>query len=177
LRLPGEYWEGLKSIDFPIVESFCLDTASERLFAATHDGYLVDIDLENEEVIVQGKPRIQRRMRAMAIGNDNKIYMINGETERSSKLHTYDLSGKEGFRELGIFAVDRSPYYSKRVYQFDAIAVGPDGTVFCGESDRRGALFMYFPLKDNKFKGVLNPANPVIHRQRKDTSGLIPESL
>jgi len=177
MRLPGEYWEGLKSIDYPIVESFAHDEAGGRLFAATHDGYLVEIDLEQEEAIVLGKPRIQRRMRAMAIGNDNRIYMITGEPERSSKLHTYDLSGREGFRELGIFAVDRSPYYSKRAYQFDAIAVGPDGTLFCGESDRRGALFMYFPMKDNKFKGVLNPTNPVIHRQRKDTPGLIPESL
>ena len=176
MRLPGEYWEGLKSIDYPIAESFCSDDISGRLFASTHDGYLVELDLTEEEVIVLGKPRIMRRMRAMTIGLDNKIYMITGEPERSSKLHTYDLSGKEGFRELGIFAVDRSPYYTKRAYQFDAMAVGPDGTVFCGESDRRGALFMYFPLK-NKFKGSLNPTNPVIQRQREDTPGLIPENL
>ena len=113
----------------------------------------------------------------MDIGKDNKIYMITGEPERSSKLHTYDLSGSEGFRELGVFAVDRSPYYSKRAYQFDAMAVGPDGTVFCGESDRRGALFLYFPLNNNTFKGTLNPTNPVVGRQRKDTPALIPENL
>lgn len=102
--------------------------------------------------------------------------MVTGEPERSCKLHTYDLSGREGFRELGIFAVDRSPYYSRRAYRIDAMTVGPDGTVFCGESDHRGALFMYFPL-NNKFKGGLNPTNPVIHRQRKDTPGLLQESL
>lgn len=176
MRLPGEYWEGLKSIDYPIVESFVRDDASGQLFASTHDGYLVKIDLEAQEVYTVGKPRIMRRMRAMALGLDNNIYMITGEPERTSKLHSYDISGKEGFRELGFFAVDRSPYYSKRAYQFDAIAVGPDGTVFCGESDRRGSLFMYFPL-NNKFKGSLNPTNPVIDRQRKDTPALIPENL
>jgi hypothetical protein len=176
MRLPGEYWEGLKSIDYPVVEGFSLDEASGRLFASTSDGYLVEIELSMEEVIVLGKPRIMRRMRAMAIGRDNKIYMITGEPERSSKLHTYDLSGVEGFRELGVLAVDRSPYYSKRAYQFDAMAVGPDGTVFCGESDRRGALFLYFPL-NNKFKGTLNPTNPVVGRQREDTPALIPENL
>jgi hypothetical protein len=176
MRLPGEYWEGLKSIDYPVVESFAMDEASGRLFASTSDGYLVEIDLVAQEVIVLGKPRIMRRMRAMAIGRNNKIYMITGEPERSGKLHTFDLAGVEGFRELGMFAVDRSPYYSKRAYRFDALAVGPDGTVFCGESDRRGVLFLYFPL-DNKFKGTLNPTNPVVGRQREDTPALIPENL
>ena len=119
-----------------------------------------------------GKPRIMRRMRAMDIGRDNKIYMITGEPERFSKLHSYDISGKEGFRELGPFGVDRSPFYSKHAYQFDAMAIGPDGTVFCGESDRRGALFLYMPMEGNKFPGTLNPTNPVIQRIRGDTPGI-----
>ena len=175
MRLPGEYWEGLKSWDFPIIEQFVRDQDG-RIFASTHDGYLVQIDLENEKVIVLGKPRIMRRMRALEVGMDNKLYMISGEFERSCKLHTYDLSGKEGFRELGPFSVDRSPYYAKRSYQFDAMAIGPDGTVFCGESDRGGKLFFYIP-GDDQFKGMLNPTNPVIQRQRKDTPGLIQEAL
>jgi hypothetical protein len=175
MRLPGEYWEGLKSWDYPVVE--CFDTDSEgNLYAATNDGYLVRLDLANDKTIVLGKPRIMRRIRAMKIGKDNNVYMISGELERSCKLHTYDLAGREGFQELGPFAVDRSPYYSKRAYQFDAMAIGPDGTVFCGESDRRGALFFYIP-GPGVFKGGLNPTNPVVERQRPDTPGLIPERL
>ncbi len=123
MRLPGEYWEGLKSWDYPIIEQF-LSTPCGKVYASTHDGYLVQLDFSSEEVIVLGKPRIMRRMRAMGLGKDGKIYMITGEFERSCKLHTYDLTGKEGFRELGPFAVDRSPYYTKRSYQFDALAVG-----------------------------------------------------
>jgi hypothetical protein len=172
MRLPGEYFEGIKSMDYPVVETFARDEASGRVFASTSDGYLTEIDFEQEEVFVLGKPRVMRRMRAMAIGKDNRIYMITGEPERFSKLHSYDLSGKEGFRELGPFAVDRSPYYSKHAYQFDAMAVGPDGTVFCGESDRRGALFLYMPLPNNKFRGTLNPTNLVRQRIRPDTPGL-----
>ena len=175
MRLPGEFWEGMKSWDYPIIEQF-VRNPDGRIFASTHDGYLVQIDLENEEVIVLGKPRVMRRMRALEVGKDNKLYMITGEFERSCKLHTYDLSGKEGFRELGPFSVDRSPYYAKRSYQFDAMAIGPDGTVFCGESDRGGKLFFYIP-GDDKFKGMLNPTNPVIQRQRKDTPALIQEAL
>jgi len=175
MRLPGEYWEGLKSWDFPIVEQM-VGTQDGRVFASTHDGYLVELDFEHEKVITVGKPRIMRRMRAMEVGKNNKLYMITGEFERSCKLHTYDLSGKEGFRELGPFAVDRSPYYSRRAYQFDAMSIGPDGTVFCGESDRGAKLFFYMP-EDEPFKGSLNPTNPVVERQRKDTPGLIQERL
>jgi hypothetical protein len=176
MRLPGEYYEGLKSWDYPIIEQFVRDTVSGRVFASTHDGYLVELNFDQEKVIVLGKPRIMRRMRAMGIGTDNKLYMITGEIERFCKLHSYDLSGKEGFRELGNFAVDRSPYYSKRSYQFDAMAIGPDGAVFCGESDRDGKLFFYIP-GDAEFKGKLNPTNPVVERQRPDTPGLIREAL
>ncbi|MCK4747346.1 MAG: hypothetical protein KAT15_09930, partial [Bacteroidales bacterium] len=175
MRLPGEYWEGLKSWDYPIIEQFISDHCG-NVYASTHDGYLLRLDFAAEKVIVLGKPRVMRRMRAMDLGTDNKIYMITGEFERSCKLHTYDLSGKEGFRELGPFAVDRSPYYAKRSYQFDALAIGPDGTVFCGESDRDGKLFFYIP-GDDEFDGMLNPTNPVIQRQRKDTPALIQESL
>jgi len=117
-----------------------------------------------------------RRMRAMEVGKDGKLYMITGEFERSCKLHSFDLTGNEGFRELGPFSVDRSPYYSKRAYQFDAMTIGPDGTVFCGESDRGGKLFYYIP-GDDKFKGTLNPTNPVVERQRRDTPALIQERL
>lgn len=176
MRLPGEYWESMKSWDYPIIEQIISDPSSGRVFASTHEGYLVELKFNEGKVINLGKPRDMRRMRAMKIGADNKIYMITGEFERFCKLHSYDISGKEGFRELGNFAVDRSPYYSKRAYSFDAMAIGPDGTVFCGESDRDGKLFFYIPGND-EFKGDLNPTNPVVERQRKDTPGLIQEAL
>jgi hypothetical protein len=134
------------------------------------------LNFKTEVVKVLGKLRIMRRMRAMELGMENKLYMITGEPERSCKLHSYDITGVNGFRELEPFAVDRSPYYSKRSYQFDAMAVGPDGTVFCGESDRDGKLYIYMPGRD-EFKGMLNPTNPVVERQRTDTPALIQEAL
>jgi len=175
MRLPGDYWEGLSSYDYPVVEAFEADSEG-RLFAATNDGYLIRFELAREDTIVVGKPRIMRRIRAMKIGRDGNLYLISGEFERTCKLHSYDLSGRRGFQELGPFAVDRSPYYSHRAYQLDAMAVGPDGAVFAGESDRGGKLFIYLP-GPGVFKGLLNPTNPVVERQRKDTPGLIPERL
>jgi hypothetical protein len=175
MRLPGEYWEGLSSYDYPVVEAFAADPKG-NVYAGTNDGYLVRLDFENDDVLVLGKPRVMRRLRAMAAGKDGSLYLISGEFERSCKLHTWDLSGKKGFSELGPFAVDRSPYYAHRAYQFDTLAVGIDGTVFCGESDRGGKLFLYFP-GPGPFKGGLNPTNPETERQRKNTPGLIPERL
>jgi hypothetical protein len=175
IRLPGEYWERLKSEDYPVVE--CFDTDSRgNLYAATNDGYLIRIDLEAEDRVVLGKPRIMRRCRAMKIGLDDRIYMITGELERICKLHTYDLSGKEGFSELGVLAVDRSPYYQHHGFSFDCMAIGDDGTVFCGENDRRGKLFLYIP-GPGAFKGDYNPTNPVLKRMDYDTPALIPENL
>ena len=174
MHLPGEYWESYKSWDYPVVECFETDTTG-NVYAGTDDGHLVRLDFENEQVVVLGKPRIMRRMRAMKVGKDGNLYMITGEFERICKLHTYDLSSQNGFTELGVFAVDRSPYYSKRAYQFDAMAIGADGAVFCGESDRRGKLFIYTP--GPVFKGQTNPTNPVVERMRLNTPGLIPEGL
>ena len=175
MRLPGEYWESLSSFDYPVVEAFEADSQG-NLYAATNDGYLLRLDLAREDTLVIGKPRIMRRIRAMKIARDGNLYLITGEFERICKLHTYDLNGRRGFQELGPLAVDRSPYYSHRAYQLDAMAVGPDGAVFCGESDRGGKLFIHLP-GPGVFKGLLNPTNPVVERQRKDTPGLIPERL
>lgn len=175
MRLPAELWEGLKSWDYPVVERFATDQKG-NVYAGTSDGFLIRLDMNNEETIVLGKPRVQRRIRAMEVGKDNRLYIITGELGKFCKLHTYDLAGKKGFTELGPFAVDRSPYYQKRAYSFDAMAIGPDGTVFCGESDRRGKLFMYIP-GPGSFRGMFNPTNPVVERMRKDTPALIPERL
>jgi len=72
---------------------------------------------------------------------------------------SYDMTGGEGYLDWGVLAVDRSPYYAKRAYQFDAMATGIDGTVFIGESDRRASLFLFFPGA-RRFNGNLNPSNP-----------------
>jgi len=110
-----EYWEGLKSWDYPVIECFDTDLMG-NVYSGTNDGYLVKLDFENEETIVIGKPTIMRRLRVMEVGKDNNIYMITGKLERICKLHTYDLTCKKRFSELGPFTVDHSPYYSKRAY-------------------------------------------------------------
>ena len=162
MRLPGDYFEGLNYYAYPVVENFDADQDGQ-VYAGTSDGYLIKLNIEDEETINLGKPRIMRRLRTMKIGKDNNIYMISGEFERTCKLHTFDLAGKKGFSELGPLSVDRSPYYARRPYQFDAMVIGHDGAVFCGDSDRGGKLFIYTP-GEGTFKGLLNPTNPPSER-------------
>lgn len=175
MRLPGEYWEGGSSSDYPVVECFDTDAAG-RVYAGTSDGFLLRLDLANDRAAVLGKARDLRRMRAMKVANDGRLYLISGERERVCRLHTYDLAGDRGFEDLGVLAVDRSPYYAHRAYQLDAMAIGSDGTVFCGESDRGGKLFLYVP-GPGPFPGEINPTNPRAERQRPGTPALIPENL
>jgi len=55
--------------------------------------------------------------------------------------------------------VDRSPYYAKIAYQFDAMTTAADGSILIGESDRRAKLFIFIP-GGPVMPGVLNPTNP-----------------
>jgi hypothetical protein len=74
-------------------------------------------------------------------------------------MFSYNISSDEGFLDYGVLGVDRSPYYAKIAYQFDAMCTGEDGTVYIGEGDRRGKLFFYVP-GGTIVKGALNPTNP-----------------
>lgn len=158
MQIPGEYWEAWNYYGYPVIEQW-VAAAEGELFGTTSDGYLFRMDPGREQMVNLGKPRIQRRVRAAALGPDERLYMICGELQDVCKLVSYDLGGREGFRDWGTLAVDRSPYYAKRGYQFDAMAVGVDGTIFIGESDRRACLFLFLP-GGKGFEGGLNPANP-----------------
>jgi len=85
--------------------------------------------------------------------------MLCGEFEDVCKLISYDTTGAEGFIDWGAMTVDRSPYYAKRAYQFDAMTTGVDGTIFMGESDRRACLYLFIP-GGRPFEGGFNPSNP-----------------
>jgi hypothetical protein len=157
MRIPGEYWEAWNYYGYPVVEQFAVH--GKRLYGTTSDGFLFRMDTANARIANLGKPRVSRRVRAMTLGPDQRLYMICGEFEEPCKLCSYDLSGREGFYDWGVLAVDRSPYYAKRAYQFDAMTTGVDGTIFVGESDRRASLFLFLS-GGRPFDGILNPDNP-----------------
>ncbi|MCB0586744.1 MAG: hypothetical protein KDD06_15655 [Phaeodactylibacter sp.] len=158
LRIPGEYWESWNYYGYPVVEQL-IQGANRLIWGSTSDGFIFKLNLEQPALTSLGKPRLSRRTRAMALGKDEQLYIIAGELDEPCKLITYSTSGEGGFLNWGYLSVDRSPYYAKRAYQFEAITVGADGAVFIGESDRRGKLFLFLP-GGKIFPGNLNPKNP-----------------
>lgn len=142
LRLPGEYYQVQAYSGHPVVEAFVKD-ASGLIYGASCDGFLFSFDAEKGKLTNLGKPRLSRRIRALGMSRGH-IYMVAGERIEPCRLFSFDPKDG-GFRDLGVLAVDRSPYYSWRGYQFDSMATGPDGTVYIGESERRSHLFLYMP--------------------------------
>ena len=156
MRVPGEYWETQNYNAFPVVEQL-LPQDDSTMIGTSSDGFVFKAVPSSDELINYGKPRVERRVRAMTKGQDGRFYMICGEKDNVCRMFSF--AEGEGFVDYGVLGVDRSPYYAKIAYQFDSMCTGADGTVFIGESDRRAKLFLYIPGAE-VFKGVLNPTNP-----------------
>ncbi len=158
MRIPGEYWEAWNYNGYPVAEQFVI-TPDSMIYGGTSDGFLFRLELDKQKIVNLGKPMVARRLRAMTVGHDQRLYMMCGEFQEPCELYAYDLTGADGFWNMGVLGVDRSPYYAKRPYEFDSMATGADGTIFIGESDRRAKLFMFMP-GPRIFPATLNPTNP-----------------
>lgn len=156
MRIPGEYWETQNYNAFPVVEQIFAEEDGS-LVGSTSDGFVFRALPASDDLLNLGKPRVERRVRAMTKGLDGRYYMICGEKDNVCRLFSY--ADGEGFVDYGVLGVDRSPYYAKIAYQFDSMSTAADGSIFIGESDRRAKLFIYVPGAP-VYKGVLNPTNP-----------------
>jgi len=158
MRIPGEYWETQNYDGYPVVEQLVAQD-SAVIYGSSSDGFIFKMIPVEEKLVVLGKPRVERRVRAMTLGKDSKLYMICGEKDNVCRMFSYDTCMAEGFLDYGVLGVDRSPYYAKIGYQFDSMCTATDGTIFIGEGDRRAKLFFYVP-GGNIVKDALNPTNP-----------------
>jgi hypothetical protein len=145
LKIPGDYYYNQFYTDYTVVEYFIKDD-SGLIYGGTSDGYLFSLDIRKTELLNLGKPRTERRLRCLTMGNDGKIYFMAGERSQSRPCQFYTYDPKtHGFEELGLLIVDRSPYYYWRGYQYDCMVTGTDGTLYLGESERRSHLFLFIP--------------------------------
>ena len=156
MRIPGEYWETQNYNAFPVVEQIFMQ-ADGGLIGTTSDGFVFSAQPNRDRLLNWGKPRVERRIRAAAIGKDGRLYSICGEKDNVCRLFSF--RSDEGHLDWGVLGVDRSPYYAKIAYQFDSMATAADGSIFIGESDRRAKLFIFIPGGE-VMPGVLNPTNP-----------------
>ena len=156
MRIPGEYWETQNYNAYPVVEQLFANTDG-TLTGTTSDGFVFTARTNLDSLSSWGKPMVERRVRAATKGKDGRLYMICGEKGNVCRLFSFRLD--EGYLDYGVLGVDRSPYYAKIAYQFDAMCTGSDGSVYIGESDRRAKLFIFTP-GGRIMDGVLNPTNP-----------------
>ena len=156
MRVPGEYWETQAYNAFPVVEQLFL-REDGSLVGTSSDGFVFAAHPNANRLVNWGKPRVERRVRAATLGRDGRLYSICGEKDNVCRLFSF--REDEGHLDWGVLGVDRSPYYAKIAYQFDAMATAPDGTILIGESDRRAKLFFFIPGA-SVMPGVLNPTNP-----------------
>ncbi|MBW7996912.1 MAG: hypothetical protein FVQ81_10180 [Candidatus Glassbacteria bacterium] len=145
-RLPGDFY--LIHYDFDIyhpVVTCWTSGARGELYGGTNDGYLFRFEPEAARVTNLGKVRIDRRMRALATAADGRIYGVAGENEKGCTLFHYEPCGG-GYTHYGPLEVDRSPIYAWNPHNFSTIVTGLDGTLYLGEEERKGHLFIVIPL-------------------------------
>jgi len=145
-RLPGEFYLLHNNFDIyhPVVECWTKSGRNE-IYGGTNDGFLFRFEPGPERVTNLGKVRITRRLRALAAAADGRIYGVAGENKVGCTLFSFDpVTG--GFTHYGPLEVDESPYYAWNPARFGALAAGLDGTLYLGEEDRRGHLFIVVPL-------------------------------
>ena len=114
------------------------------LYGGSSDGYLFRFDPVRVRVDNLGKPLNQYRIRGLVRARNGKLYGVGGEDDEMARLFSYDpLRGS--YEMLGFIDVNRRPYYSWQAYQVGAMAVGTDGTVYIGQSERKSKLYLYYP--------------------------------
>jgi len=114
------------------------------IYGGTSDGYLFRLDLKAMRVDNLGKPLNQYRIRGLGLARNGKLYGVGGDDDEMARLFSYDPSNG-AYQMLGMIDVNRRPYYSWQAYVIDAMAVGTDGTVYLGQSERKSKLYLYYP--------------------------------
>lgn len=125
------------------VDAWTIDQQG-RLYGGGSDGYLFRLDPESLAVENLGKPLNQYRVRGLVFARNGKLYGAGGDDEEMARLFSYD-PARGVYEMLGMIDVSRRPYYAWQAYVTDSMAVGLDGTIYIGQSERRSRLYVYYP--------------------------------
>ncbi len=114
------------------------------LYGGTSDGYLFRLDPKALKLQNLGKPLNQYRIRGLVSAPNGKIYGVGGDDDEIGRLFSYD-PASGAYEMLGMIDVNRRPHYSWHAYRIDSMAIGSDGTVYLGQAERKGKLYLYYP--------------------------------
>ena len=112
--------------------------------AGTTDGYLFRFDPKAALVEGFGKPLRQHRIPGLARGADGLIYGVGGEEGGLPRLFAFDPVQRR--MHLGTWPGGMQPEGGHRTFgDIGAVVSTADGTLICGERERRGYLLLYYP--------------------------------
>ncbi len=126
------------------VDAWASGSDGAILYGGTSDGYLFRFDRTNLEIRNLGKPLNRYRVRALVLARNGKLYGVGGDDDEMAQLFSYGPAGGT-YELLGMIDVNRRPYYSWQAYVIDCAAVGDDGTIYLGQSERISKLYLYHP--------------------------------
>jgi hypothetical protein len=118
--------------------------STELLYGGTSDGYLFRFDPRSQSVENLGKPLNQYRIRGLALARNGKLYGVGGDDDEMARLFSYE-PARGVYEILGMVDVNHRPYYSWQAYVIDSLALGKDGTLYLGQSERKSKLYLYYP--------------------------------
>jgi outer membrane protein assembly factor BamB len=112
------------------------------IFAGTTLGTIFRLDVLSLKIIGYGRPLSDHRIRALAPGKDGSVYGAAGSPGRNSHLFRWD-PGTGEVKDLGLPMV----HFPKNwvCYDISALAAGPNGEIYIGESERISHLMVYYP--------------------------------
>jgi len=126
------------------VDAWALPGNGSVLYGGTSDGYLFRFDTKSLRLQNLGKPLNQYRIRGLVLAQNGKLYGVGGDDDEMARLFSYD-PATGAYELLGMVDVNRRPYYAWQAYVIDSVELGPDGTVYLGQSERKSKLYLYYP--------------------------------
>jgi len=126
------------------VDAWAASDNGAVLYGGTSDGYLFRFFPKELRIENLGKPFSQYRIRGLILAPSGKLYGVGGDDDEMARLFSYDPTSG-AYQLLGMVDVNHRPYYSWQAYVIDAVAVGRDGTIYLGQSERKSKLYLYYP--------------------------------
>ncbi|MFH1743648.1 MAG: transglutaminase domain-containing protein [bacterium] len=109
----------------------------------TTDGYLFRFDPATDSLEGFGKPIRQHNIVGLALGPEGLVYGAGGEPGGLPRLFAFDPNSGEF--HLGMPPTGNPSPYPSTFGDIGAVVSTSDGTLICGERERRGYLLVYRP--------------------------------
>ncbi len=123
------------------LDSAVLD-GGRTIFGGTTLGTIFRLDTASLSITGYGRPVSDHRIRALAMGKNGTVYGAAGSPGKNSHLFRWDPRTGE-VKDLGLPMV----HFPKNwvCYDISALAAGPNGEIYIGESERVSHLLIYYP--------------------------------